>query len=340
MSRHSVVFLALLAIGPALSTDHMHIDYECDSSGVMTAVNPDPEILKSATAGQGTTICNTTLSNNGSTIIISGCSKDDTVLLTLSNRETSGDGIIAGGETHTFALFCEDVDEVIFSHQVDFVVPNEISATTEEPDETVTSVTQSPVTPRFGLTTSIMNAARDAVLQQAVLGQSIVWTISGPSTYDLLPVSCFAYAGTTAGGATSVELINSLGCSAIIFFPKFVSANNAAMWEVFSPFPAFKFVVSDYVTFACDVKVCRRGSAKCSTTCGKRRRRTARAVQSSETSMISDNVRWPRELNARSVGTEDFSIVVAHLRIAESGGSRVGLSAVIILFAIGMGSIQ
>ncbi|XP_045161599.2 uncharacterized protein LOC123526488 [Mercenaria mercenaria] len=305
--------------------DHYTLQFDCQPNGDIVIQNPDISYMRSATAGTNTTICNVTKTPDISSFTVSGCEKDTDILFTLSTRETddaTGDPIIGGNYYEAYIIHCTEIsDEGVIFNQT-FMFDIEANATGEGNDSMTNGTThaavydEAPVTPSFTISSSIWNSNRTQKVTTANVGDLLKWNVHGPYEYDLLPYWCTVNPGTAVGNPPAVGVIEN-GCSVLDMVTNFVTASGNATerGSLVSDLYAFKFTMSNEITIACSVKICTRGDAACTVSCGGGgRRRRARNYREKDLA-----------------GTQ--ATVVSHLTIEESGAVTLGLSHVLMTFA-------
>ncbi|XP_060596632.1 macrophage mannose receptor 1-like isoform X2 [Ruditapes philippinarum] len=200
-----------------------------------------------------------TVSNLDATSVkITGCNKDDPIILTHGTYPG-----IESYKLHTgtsLKITCVEIPEEGVVHSINSSL---IAVLQIDSDESVES--------SYTLTSSLNSTYSE-------VGDPVAWNILFPAEYTLKVTACTGKPDTSDSGVSSVNLISNDGCT--INTELISSFEDGSPGKVVALLSAFKFYGYDSIILRCDVKVCpSSGTAACTTTCNKRKRSIRHAVR-------------------------------------------------------------
>ncbi|XP_053404029.1 uncharacterized protein LOC128558509 [Mercenaria mercenaria] len=203
-------------------------------------------------AMQNSTQCNVTAS--GTSISISGCSKDSEILVTYGSYSDMETYWLHGGKAvNAVKVTCIEIPVAGNTHNV-----SEIFSANLTIDETQS------VDSSYNVTSALSSYS-------VTVGDQITWTITFPVEYTLEVTQCTASPGTSYVLADKVDLISSGGCHVSSELISNFTDNGDGTAS--ATIEAFKFYNNDQVFLTCDLKVCPSGSTSCDTQCAGSRKR-------------------------------------------------------------------
>ncbi|KAK3588050.1 hypothetical protein CHS0354_012096 [Potamilus streckersoni] len=258
------------------------------------AANPSTRTFFSVFASNSDKICSAYWTDiNRNYVEISGCGKDETIVVSFMSRLLADDNIIGGKEILHYLIVCKDISpKGVYQTVVNFVT---LPMFAEEIED---------ITPSFSIITKIYNDLNmRKEVQKAVVGTKLYWLIQGPvlerlhrhdtefclqssakefedysriqhfrliTEYNIIPINCTAFPGTVPGRIFQTIIID--GCT---MDDKLVeNFRGLGPGKVATDLYAFRFYNSPILTLQCTVRVCPIWSDFCESPCIARRKRS------------------------------------------------------------------
>ncbi|XP_053372992.1 uncharacterized protein LOC128546468 [Mercenaria mercenaria] len=107
--------LATVFVVIAVCTYHVHATHshvECFPNNTVTLTNPFPDTLVHGVAIDSANTCNLTFSDNHTLVTMTGCSKDENIVVQLTEVEHLN-GVVGGAGKVLVNIMCQEIDEGI-----------------------------------------------------------------------------------------------------------------------------------------------------------------------------------------------------------------------------------
>ncbi|XP_052806831.1 uncharacterized protein LOC128236050 [Mya arenaria] len=237
----------------------LEVNMECFPDDTIVITNPDPGTWLSAYAEDSTNICTVTMAADMSTISLTGCKKDDNIVVSLSSSSGDSPTIIGGLDATIFIVHCKE--DGISKDVVQGVVVS-----------TLVPTSGPPVTPSVGVTMNFRDVDHTGtIVTSGVVGNTLTWTLEVDEDYYLKVLSCSVNPGTTEDQDTKATVITD-GCTDLPNLARSFHPSKSAVvgtTRVYhTALTMFRFLQSNNVFFQCTLLICPPdGQSNCDMTC-------------------------------------------------------------------------
>ncbi|XP_060600523.1 uncharacterized protein LOC132753965 [Ruditapes philippinarum] len=250
------------------------LQYRCNPDDSINVYNlpDDSKIYAMQVVAGGNDVPCTVHNDNATTVTLTGCSKDETIIITCESYSGQAIYKLHAGKSVVVKFVCVEIAKEGVNHtinntySVQLVVRDHIS-----------------VDPIYSVTSSLSATS-------TTVGSEIIWTILFPEHYSLGVSSCRAYPGTDRSSKEYISLISNGGCSANMdLISNFNSYSNGT---AIATLQVFKFYSYESVFLECSVKVCRPGTSPtaCMTTCSREKRSVEKRASVRPGSVVSTTI--------------------------------------------------
>ncbi|XP_060574301.1 fibropellin-1-like isoform X2 [Ruditapes philippinarum] len=243
------------------------LEYLCNPDDSINVFNlPDDSYLFAMqVVTNGNDILCTVHEENATTVNLTGCSKNEEIIITYGPYSEIATYKLHGGKTVIVKFVCLEIAEQGVIHTVNSSYAAQLTI-----DQQIS------IDPSYSVTSQLSATS-------TTVGSEIIWTILFPENYNLEVSSCTAYPGIDDSSENYVNLISNGGCSVIAdIISNFNSYSNGTATATFQ---AFKFYNYESVFLECSVKICPSGTA-CMTSCSRQKRGIQKRASGRQRSMV------------------------------------------------------
>ncbi|XP_060607594.1 uncharacterized protein LOC132759769 [Ruditapes philippinarum] len=231
--------------------------YRCnpDNSINLFYLPEDSYLFAMQVVENGNDIPCTVHDENATTVTLTGCSKDEEIIVTYGSYSGVVTYKVHGGRNLVILkLICLEISDEGVIHSVNSSFSTQLGI-----DDDI------KIDPTYSVK-SLLSAASTTV------GKEITWTILFPEHYSLEVSSCTAYPGNDDSSSDYVSLISNGGCAVIndLISHFDIYSNGTASARL----NAFKFYGYESVFLKCSLKICPSETTPtaCMTTCSREKR--------------------------------------------------------------------
>ncbi|XP_060588050.1 uncharacterized protein LOC132743537 [Ruditapes philippinarum] len=243
------------------------VNVDCYPNNTVIVSNPAPASLHYGLASDSDAQCNLTFSSNYSLITLTGCSKNDTIVVQLADVEFTS-VVIGGLDKVLVRIICQEIEQGLERNITQILGSSLVM-------EDIASVETS----FQGFSSIRNNSATDPPMTAVRLSEPVFFTYDLYEGYVMRFLQCTAYPGKdTTEFNISHKLIEN-DCTVDVNQMNSFAPNKIVIVDkhtrYYTELSMFRFWVSFYLTIACDVMICRAdSSAPCDmATCANTRRR-------------------------------------------------------------------